>query len=259
MLLVIALGCAVIFGTEIIYIRDVFNTRMNTIFKFYYQIWLLWGTTSAFALWWLLYSQPTAGSGVVRVVQRAVVYGTAGLCLLLLVGGLLYPYINLQNMVQHGTWTGLEGRTPRENTPAGREATRWLRENTSPGSVVLEMVAPGGGSYNPEGYAAIAASTGRPTVLGWYGHQIQWRGGDEAARAELSPRQADVDTIYGTLDVQQALDLLHKYQVDYIYVGTLERRAYPAESLAKFDQIAQSVFQMDDVTIYKLPTDPAQQ
>lgn len=42
--LVIALGSAICFGTEIVFIRDVFNNRMNTIFKFYYQVWLLWGT-----------------------------------------------------------------------------------------------------------------------------------------------------------------------------------------------------------------------
>ncbi|MCU0494706.1 MAG: DUF2298 domain-containing protein, partial [Chloroflexaceae bacterium] len=53
-LLVVALGCAIAFGTELIFIRDTFDGRMNTIFKFYYQIWLLWGVLAAFGTWWLL-------------------------------------------------------------------------------------------------------------------------------------------------------------------------------------------------------------
>src|SRR3712207_9440950 len=45
----IALGALVVFGTEEIYLRDVFEgnmPRMNTLFKFYYQVWMLWGTVA---------------------------------------------------------------------------------------------------------------------------------------------------------------------------------------------------------------------
>lgn len=254
--LVVALGCAICFGTELIYIRDVFSSRMNTIFKFYYQVWLLWGTTAAFGIWWLLSYATCSLPGMptrANILQRTVAYTVVGLCVLLLLGGLVYPAINLRDLVEDGRWVGLEGHTPRENVPAELDATRWIRENVPPESVVLEMVSPGGGSYNGEGYGGVSASTGRPTVLGWVGHQQQWRGGDQVARAELDPRQMDVDTIYKTTDPQQALELLRKYSVKYVYVGELERRAYPQESLSKFDQIAQSVFQMDQVTIYKLP------
>ncbi len=247
-LLVVALGCAICFGTEIIYIRDVFGNRMNTIFKFYYQVWLLWGTMAAFALWWLLASPAARARAGGR---RIAAFAGAALFLLLLAGGLVYPIINLRSVVQQGTWAGLEGRTPREQTTAGQASVRWLRENTPPGSVVLEMVGPGGGSYNGEGYAGVAAATGRPTVLGWSGHEIQWRGGDAAARAELAPREADVNLIYSTPAAEVALELLRKYDVDYIYVGALERQAYSSESLTKFDQLARPVFQMDEVTIYQ--------
>ncbi|NJL34854.1 MAG: hypothetical protein HC893_14625 [Chloroflexaceae bacterium] len=53
-LLVLALGCAICFGTELVYIRDVFSNRMNTIFKFYYQVWLLWAPSrpSRCGGWW---------------------------------------------------------------------------------------------------------------------------------------------------------------------------------------------------------------
>jgi YYY domain-containing protein len=257
-LLVVALGCAVVFGTDVVYIRDVFeggSARLNTLFKFYYQVWLLWGTTAPFALWWLWQARqrPADAASTSRKPARVVVYAVSGLCALLLAGALVYPAINLRNVAQDGTWTGLAGRTPREIHPAEAEAMQWLRAHAAPGSVVLEMVGPGGGSYNNEGYAAIAAATGRPTVLGWVGHQRQWRGGDSAARAQLDPRMADVETIYSTTDAQVARELLQTYDVDYVYVGQLEQQAYAPEALAKFAEIGEPVhFQDGAVTIYRL-------
>lgn len=250
-LLVVALGCAICFGTELIYIRDVFegmSVRFNTIFKFYYQVWLLWGTVAAYAFWWLL----TQTSGR----RRVVAYGVGAFFLAFLAGGLVYPAINLRDMVTKGTQVGLHGKTPREFSDAGTASIQWLRQHVTPGSVVLEAVHPRGGSYNGEGFGGVSASTGLPTVIGWTGHQDQWRGGDAAARAEIEPRKEDVELIYSTLDPVQARELLEKYAVSYVYIGGVERQNYLPESLAKFDQLGQPVFQQDEVTIYALP--PAQ-
>lgn len=255
LLLVVALGCAICFGTDLMYIRDVFNTRMNTIFKFYYQVWLLWGTATAGAVWWLLAGRrvkPEQEQATRRMSFLPARLLVLAVFLLLLAGGLVYPAINLRDMSESTHELTLEGQTPREHTPAGVDSVRWLREHAEPGSVLLEAVAPGGGSYNTEGYGGVAAATGIPTVLGWFGHESQWRGGDEAARSELGPRQADVDTIYSTQDTEQARRLLAKYGVTYVYVGRLERQLYSPESLAKFERIGRAVFDADGVTIYRL-------
>src|SRR5206468_2855813 len=42
------------FGTEIFFLQDVFQSRMNTLFKFYYQVWVIWALAAAYATWWLL-------------------------------------------------------------------------------------------------------------------------------------------------------------------------------------------------------------
>ncbi len=246
-LLVIALGCAITFGTELIYIRDAFeglSARMNTIFKFYYQVWLLWGTITAYALWVIL----TRSTGR----RRVFAYATGLICALLLAGSMVYPAINLYNMIMNGTQMGLAGKTPRETSAAGQAAIYWLRQNVPSGRVVLEGVHPTGGSYNGEGFGGVSASTGLPTVIGWTGHESQWRGGDADARAEIEPRKQDVETIYSTPDPAQARRLLKQYGVDYIYVGSLERQTYPAEGLAKFNILARPVFTEDDVTIYQV-------
>ncbi len=60
-----ALGLLLVFVPEFIYLRDNFGTRMNTVFKFYYQGWLLFGLCSSYALMtvWagVLAKGPTAG------------------------------------------------------------------------------------------------------------------------------------------------------------------------------------------------------
>lgn len=243
-LLIVALGCAIFFGVELIYIRDVFGNRMNTVFKFYYQTWLLWGTLVPYALWRIL----TLGRGSWRIIGCP----TNTLTLLLLVAALVYPVQTLRELAEQSTAYGLAGRTPREQTPGGRAAVEWLRKNAPPGSVVLEMVAPGGGSYNSEGFAGVSAATGLPTVLGWVGHQQQWRGGDPAALAELEPRRSDVDEIFYSLDPARTRALLERYDIDYVYVGELERRNYAPESLAKFAELGTPVFSEGEVTIYRI-------
>lgn len=254
-LLVAALGSFVLVGVELVYIRDVFeglSARMNTVFKFYYQIWLLWGTLAPFSLWWILTRTQSRNA-------RLGAWCIAALSMALLAGALVYPWLTLREYAQ-GRLIGLVGRTPRETTPAGAASLAWLRREAPIGSVVLEAVAVEdraaqrcGGSYNSEGYGGVAAATGIPTILGWVGHQVQWRGGDPAALAELAPRCAAVDTIYRTNDPAQAEQLLRRYGVNFVYVGGLERRLYPPESLAKFDRLGAVVFQQDEVTIYRIP------
>ena len=49
-LLMVLLGVLLIFGPEFFYLRDQFGWRINTIFKFYYQAWLLLGIAVAYAI-----------------------------------------------------------------------------------------------------------------------------------------------------------------------------------------------------------------
>jgi YYY domain-containing protein len=250
-LLATALGCAIVFGVEVVYIRDVFegwSARMNTVFKFYYQVWLIWGVLAPFGLWWMF----------VRG-RRTTAFLVTVLMLPLLAGALVYPGVNLSRLLAEGTWAGLAGYTPREAEPAGAAAIAWLREHVAAGSVVLEsgeIALPDGsrvgGSYNGEGFGGVAAATGFPTVIGWIGHENQWRGGDPEVLNQLEPRRADVQTLYSTTDQRQALELIERYGIDYVYVGELERRYYAGEGLAKFADLGELVFEQGEVQIYRM-------
>ncbi len=69
--------------------------------------------------------------------------------------------------------------------PDDLSAIYWLRQ--APDGVIVEAV---GGSYS--GYARMATYSGLPNVLGWPGHESQWRGG----AVEMGSREADIETIY---------------------------------------------------------------
>jgi YYY domain-containing protein len=262
-----ALVCLVCFGTEIIYIRDGFegqSARMNTIFKFYYQAWLVWGVLAGYTLWWLAVrpttdeqnrelrtENPNSEPRIPNPERHASRITWAGLFggvfVLLLAGALLYPWLTAGKSFREAERIGLLGTTPREATPDGAASIAWLRDHAPGDAVVLEAV---GGSYSAEGYGGVSAASGLATVLGWPGHEDQWRGGDPAARAQIGPRQTDVTMIYMTTNAAEARALLEKYKVDYVYVGQLERNTFPPESLAKFDQIGSPVFREGDVAIY---------
>ena len=98
-------------------------------------------------------------------------------------------------------------------------AIRWLNENVEGNPVVLE--APGD-SYSA--YERVSAMTGLPTVVGWYVHEWLWRNDP----ADLNEKIADVETIYTTGDLAAISELLERYDISYIFVGSCEREKYGA-------------------------------
>ena len=78
----------------------------------------------------------------------------------------------------------------------------------------------------------VSVHTGLPSVIGWDWHQQQQRWGYKSMVAD---RIRDVDTIYNTTDVNEALDLLRRYDVAYIYLGQVERLYYDDAGLEKFE------------------------
>jgi uncharacterized membrane protein len=82
-------------------------------------------------------------------------------------------------------------------------------------------------------------------VMGWAGHEVQW-GHDPGSRF------ADVQQIYSTDDLETARELLEQYHVDYVFVGDLERRDYPAASLAKFRELGSVAFESGATVVYRI-------
>ncbi len=127
--------------------------------------------------------------------------------------------------------------------PGELEALTWLAGRPSKGEVVLEAT---GGQYSFFGRAATAS--GIPTVLGWAGHERQWRGSDAAFR----DRAADIDAMFNAEDKRQVQGLLAKYGVTYVYVGSLEKAKYAKGALDAFGAMFPAPYQNQSVTIYRV-------
>ncbi len=234
-------GLLLILGPELVFVGDQFGTRMNTVFKFYYQAWALLSLAGGFALyyWWARLREPGAYKRVLAALW-------AGVFCLLLVASLYYPAAAAPSKPDlPGGPVGLDGLVHISMEDPGEfAAIEFLRANAESDSAVLEAV---GGSYTE--FGRVSSSTGVPTVLGWPGHEIQWRG----SSAPFEGREEHVRMIYETQDIRTAENLLSVYDVDYVYVGPRERRTYGSGGLAKFDEFMVRVFSNDDVVIYRIP------
>ena len=243
--LLAVLGLGLIIGAEFLFIRDFFNNRGNTVFKLYYQAWILLSAASAFAVYyWMRTIRGRMGW------SRFFAYIWAAAFVALLLGSLYYPLAGIKTKPE----TPASGRTldglefVRQYNPAEYSAIDWLKRNAPPDAAIVEAVGEWGD------WGLVSRSTGLPTIVNWLGHQRQWRGGWErfaADKAEVSralrdqyfdERAAEVERIYATLDPAEAQLILYKYDIDYVYIGRRERDLYGAEGMAKFDAIADRVF-----------------
>jgi uncharacterized membrane protein len=206
-------------GVELVYIRDAFDDRMNTLFKFYYQTWTLYAVASAVAtaLLWLALRQSRWARAVLAFgVSAAVIAGAA------------YPVVaSYQWTEAFTTWRGLDGLSYGDETsPDDVAAIRWLQQDATPGDVVLEVA---GCSYLPFGrlpFNRVSAFTGLPTIIGWGdNHQRQWRAGQPALLAEIGERQADVAAMYAN----PRSPLFDHHGVDYLFIGDYESGNWQSE------------------------------
>lgn len=242
-LLMLLLAFVLLLGCEIFYIRDIFETRMNTIFKFYYQVWVLLAIVGAWAVGEML-------QVYLRRLLPAVVWSLP--VLLLLSGALVYPALTLRQSFSEAREWNLDGLAYMARFyPGDYAGIRWLDENAAPDAVILEAVvdAQGGSEWGYTG--RVSAATGRPTLLAWKGHEEQWRWGDPEAYAALGVRFVDAQRLYETTDLAEALRLLDQYGVDYVFIGFLEAY-YPPEGLAKFAQLGRLAFEAPGLQIYRI-------
>ena len=260
--LMILTGLVLTFSTEFAYLRDSFGVRMNTVFKFYYQGWILLGIGSAYGVWWLLHEgRPILG----RFGSWLFVSGT----IVLVAGGLVYTVMAFDSRAANfQSEASIDGTaTLRRNNPDDFAAIDWLHsqlllnEIASPGEVPVILEAPTKpfASYVYEG--RISAFSGLPTVLGWYGHEGQWRG----SYVEQGLREPDIASIYTTGDAQLALDLLHKWNVSYVIFSPIEQRYIQDQcssggracnltrATRKFESSLTPVFQQGELIIYSVP------
>ena len=227
-------------AVEFVYLRDLFGSRMNTVFKFYYQAWVLMAIAAAYGSYYILGRRRETGG----VAAARALWGAA--FVVLLAAGMLYPLLAIPNKA--GGFKGeatLDGMAFVKNVrPDDYAAIRWLQDNEHGMAFIVEAT---GGSYGDAGW--VSAFSGLPTILGWDFHEDQWRGND----IEPSKRRPDIAQIYQSTDSQQVLTLLQKYGIKYVYVGPTERRIYelPPILSERLGRFLEKVYEQGGVAIYR--------
>ena len=234
-LLLIAIGALLILGPDFFYLRDNFGYRINTVFKFYYQAWQLLSIAVAF------------GVAVMFTELRGVVSKVYTVAMVLVIAmGLAYPVFSLPTKTNDFQRNNPDARTLDGSAylelymPEDYQTIQFMKK-LEPG-VIAEAV---GGQYSE--YARISTYTGLPAVLGWPGHEGQWRNG-----ALLGSRESDIETLYSTPDWATTKSIIDRYNIRYIVIGGLERGKYRVNE-EKFNNFLKPIYQQGNTTVYETP------
>ena len=249
--------------------------RMNTVFKFYLQGWVLFAVGSATGLT-LIFDQMRPGRAPSTVVQVAPVIPTTYYLRqvkqlwwvalgLLIVAGLLYPVF--------ATWAKVNDRFVADSPPGlngldymrtatynvnnkdlaliqDYDAIQWLRANIKGSPVIAEA------SYELYRWNdRVSINTGLPTIIGWDWHTKQQYSLIDGVI--IDQRKQAVADLYNGADPSAAMQLLQRYNVSYVYVGPLERALYDKAGLSKFVEMSSSgllskEYDADGVQIYQV-------
>lgn len=240
---VLGLGTAavlLILGVEFYWVRDpFFLPRFNTLNKVAFQSWWLMSIAGSFGLYYFLRTlRPRA------VLSWVGGSGLGAITVIVLATGFIYPVLATfyltDNFDGERHLDGLVNMEPNE-----KEAILWLLSEVDGTPTVLEAVGP---EYTY--FARVSSYTGLPTVLGWPKHEFWFRGGSYEPQGS---RKEDVERAYNTANAAEAQTILDRYEVEYVYVGPLEREQYSEAGLAKFSSFMDVVFRNDEVTIYRMP------
>lgn len=272
-------GAGLVGITELVFVSELAGPgRLNTVFKVYFQVWLLWGVAMGVVLPELWRhglagvrgrlsaagenvgavdsAGPVDSAGAVRsrlpagrTVARAVVV----VCVLATAP---YAGLALADHFEHNDAGTLHATAFVDaEYPGEASAIAWLDGNADHTDTLLE--APGA-SHSPEGLAAdpshpgmydwranpASSLTGVPTVAGW-AHQVGYRGPDP-----YYDRVADVDRAYAG-DPDERAAVLDVYDVDYVWVGPTERERYGDVSFEELDGV-EVAYETELVTIYRV-------
>ncbi|MBC7236163.1 MAG: hypothetical protein H5T69_09990, partial [Chloroflexi bacterium] len=258
LMLFVALG--ILGGVEIIYMKDFLDgsewRRMNTLFKFYIQAWVLLGLSLGSTMPGL-WRHIGRGAGALRFIWRAGLAGLLAASLVYTVAAIparvteRFPGVNPPLGTLDGTaymYTGVYYWPDAEHPIElwyDRQALEWFWEHV-PGTPVLAEAAIG---FYREGGLRISSYTGLPTIVG--AHEREQRPWDQ-----VGPRERHAEAIYVTQDEAELLALLDRYRVRYIYIGQLERYLYDGPGLAKFEELARAgrlelVYHNEKTAVYR--------
>ena len=243
---------------EIVYVRDIYEKtapRANTMFKLTYQAYILFALMMSYVLVsfvtdrirTLQKNKLNERHQKIRLPKVQIAFGGMAIILLVSTCGYLinatsnwFTGFPMKSKYQTLNATGyLENAIPEDAA-----AIRFLNKNITGQPTVLEACGDSYKDYDNR----VSAMTGLPTVLGWYVHEWLWRNNLQ----EENERKADVETIYTSTDKTEVQELLNKYHVDYIFIGSCEYEKYGEINTEFLSSLGEIVFKEGKTIIVKL-------
>lgn len=231
--------------------------RMNTVFKFYLQAWILFAISSGAALIWSIPEIKQHWSSFNQKFWQIVI-------LILFACTALYPITagmeKINDRMSNTAPRTLDGMEFMKtsfyydegvdmNLEEDYQAIRWLQENVIGSPVIVEA-----NTVEYKWGSRYSIYTGLPGVVGWNWHQRQQRG--VVPSTWVTDRVEEVNNFYLSTDIYETKEFLDKYRVSYIIVGQLERAKYTGEGIGKFSQLDgnlwRSVFEEGNTIIYEV-------
>jgi len=131
------------------------------------------------------------------------------------------------------------------------KATNWIKKNLPRDAVIqAEPNHPGkeGDMVPLYYYSLIPLFAERPTAVG------EWKTSGIGCRQERTDRYREIKKMFGTSDVSEALNIIKKHNIQYVYIGKLEKQQY-SEGTEKFEEneeVFTKVYARSNVEIYKI-------
>jgi uncharacterized membrane protein len=266
-------GLLILLGVEFFFLRDFLGGssyyRMNTLFKFYVQVWVMLGVACAYLavrVWGALMAwermprgrRAGASSQAVDWRRIAVTLAWQAVLMLIIVAALVYPVMGTPTRVRDrfdrsppvGTLDGMAYMTvgtlvwPQNNSinlEYDYEAIRWLQDNVK-GTPVLAEAKIG---YYREGGMRVASYTGLPLPLGGL-HQNEQR-----PPQQIAQRDGRYMEFWNTTDPARAWELIQELDISYIYMGQLEQTLYNPQLTGSLMQWGVTFFVTDGMNKFE--------
>jgi len=230
--------------------------RMNTVFKFYLQAWVLLGVSAAAALGWVLSELRLwlpSWRGLWQIALAVLVTSAA-----------LFPLLGtaakVRDRIAEDAPHSLDGSAympfatyndqgTEFDLGQDYDAIHWMQQNVEGSPVIVEANTP---EYRWG--TRFTIYTGLPGVVGWNWHQRQQRA--FIPSNWIPDRIEAIRLFYETEDLAEAAAFLQTYDVSYIILGQVERAYYPGPGLDKFaageGTLWREVYHSGDTVIYEV-------
>jgi YYY domain-containing protein len=213
------IGLLLVTFCEVLYLREIYTDehfRMNTVYKFSYIAWFLFGISCTTIVGRFIAGHLPEG----RPGPALLPWGMALVMVALLLAAPLLLPLDIGGEVLGirfpGGYHTLDGLAYLEVAHPGDAGVVRFLADAPRGTRIVEAI---GGDYSYS--APISSFTGIPTVLAKRSHEYQWRTNQGNWWGE---RSSDLQKIYE--DPDKTIPLMKKYGCTYLFLGSVETEVY---------------------------------